>query len=154
MSIKKINKKTAGMTLIEILVALGLLALITAPILGVYVMGTRISAASYEATIASYTAQQCMEEFVGLSEEEFSTPAIAARLGFSGRTSFIGGYELSFEKEDNDLTVKSTVTFGDVEIDGIVYPSLARAVVTVYNAGGSVLCSQENLLNITEGGVS
>lgn len=141
MSMKKENKKTAGMTLVELLIAIGVLVVVTAPILGLYVMGTRISAASYKLTSASCTAQLRMEELVGLTERELRGGAIENPLT-------LDNYDY------NGFRVIAVVEFNNVVFAGVYYPALARAVVTVYDDDGTVLCVQENYLNIAQGGVT
>jgi len=59
------NKKRAGVTLVELILAISVLTMITAPILGVMVSSFSTSAQALEMKNASFAAQQVMEEFIG-----------------------------------------------------------------------------------------
>jgi len=59
------NKKTAGLTLLELIVAMAILVLASLPILSMLLASVQSNAQSHRITMASIIAQQAMEEFVG-----------------------------------------------------------------------------------------
>jgi type II secretory pathway pseudopilin PulG len=58
--------KTAGWTLVELMVAIGVLAIVTGPIIMLYTFGTRMAAGAHRQTLAAILAQQRIEELIGL----------------------------------------------------------------------------------------
>lgn len=123
-------KKQAGMTLLEVLIALALLSVIVAPVLGMFVTGTRLTTASYKLTSASVTAQMRMEELVGLDKDELS--------GELGTREYYNGFEVEAERTET----------------GFGFENLIEVTVTVYDSDGtSVLATQTNILNVALGGV-
>lgn len=67
-----LKHKSAGWTLVELMVAIGVLAITTTPIIMLYQFGTRMAAAAHRQTIAAVLAQQRVEELVGLSLGELN----------------------------------------------------------------------------------
>jgi len=61
------NKRRAGVTLLELIVAISLLTAATAPLLAVMVSSFHSSAQAQEMKNASFAAQQVMEELIGRS---------------------------------------------------------------------------------------
>ncbi len=132
------NQRTrrAGVTLMELVIAMGLLAIVAAPILGMYMASTRMSALSYKITVASLFAQRCMEELVGQEVGVIS--------------GFAGGQEYKTE-----LMFTATVESFEEETEGggDVSPHLWRVRVTVTETGtGNVLSTHTDILNVGERG--
>ena len=61
------NKKRAGVTLVELIIAISILTAVTAPIMAVMVSSFQVSAQAQEMKNASFAAQQAMEELIGRS---------------------------------------------------------------------------------------
>ena len=135
------NKK--GMTLVEVLISVALLALVLAGALGMVQTGVFISVQSTNAMIADVTAQQLVEELVGRTGSEI--------------VSFL-------EKLDNDdkgdIIVKTPtkIKFEGTTSDGICYEievefnhkgftDLAHVTVEITGNGHTL----EAILNIGEG---
>ena len=59
------NKKRAGVTLVELILAISLLTVATAPILSVMVSSFHTSAQAQQLKTANFAAQQVMEELIG-----------------------------------------------------------------------------------------
>jgi type II secretory pathway pseudopilin PulG len=64
------QRKSAGYSLVELMVAIGVLAAVTAPIIMLYQFGTRMAVAANRQTIAAILAQQRIEELIGLRRDE------------------------------------------------------------------------------------
>lgn len=58
-------KNRAGVTLLELIIAIGILAIVTAPIFTLLFSSVRLNAQAHRVTMATFTAQQRMEELVG-----------------------------------------------------------------------------------------
>ena len=70
-NIKLQKKKTSSaFTLLELIIAIGIMAVVTIPIYGLFVTGVRVNAQAHRNTVAALTAQQKLEEYVGLNFDE------------------------------------------------------------------------------------
>ena len=59
------SKTRAGLTLLELIIAVAILALVGAPIFGMWSYSVSLNASAHRMTIASFAAQQRMEELLG-----------------------------------------------------------------------------------------
>jgi prepilin-type N-terminal cleavage/methylation domain-containing protein len=166
MSLRK--KSKAGVTLIELLMAIVILVIAVIPITSVYVTSLREAAHARRLTIATFVAQQKIEEMVGLSWEQIVNykwesngaagltwqvknpvpnvmPADDALLLDNGATPII---------EDNfDVNIK--IYLKELTADAAApQPLLIRMSVTVNELNGNGLCVQENILNVVGGGIA
>ncbi len=121
--------RRAGVTLMELVIAIGLLAIVAAPILGMYATANRLSALAYKRTVASLFAERCMEEMVGQN--------------YAGITAYAA-------EEHTELLFTATVEVVEpAEVADVLY----RVNVTVTETGtGNVLCSHEDILNVAANG--
>ena len=121
----KIQKlKKSGVTLTELIIAMAILAVVTAPIIGMFMYSTRLTAASYKLTMSSVIAQMKMEELIG--EETLENVPRTPEGNF--------WYEISVQPTD--------------------FKNLWNVTVNVYESqtGGSPLQSFTNIINTAEGG--
>jgi prepilin-type N-terminal cleavage/methylation domain-containing protein len=65
-----LKRKSAGYSLVELMVAMGIIAVVSAPIFMLYQFGTRMAATAHRQTIAAILAQQRIEELIGLPLDE------------------------------------------------------------------------------------
>ena len=65
------NKKRSGISLLELVVALGILLIIAVPLGNMFFFSTRTNVQVHNFTMASLTAQLVIEEFTGISREQF-----------------------------------------------------------------------------------
>ena len=65
---RKHMKNRKGVTLLELILAIGILAIVSVPIFGLLAQSTRLNAEAHRFTIATFVAQQNMEELVGRDE--------------------------------------------------------------------------------------
>ena len=103
---KKMNN--AGFSLVEVLVAVIILALVAGPILMAFVMSARFNARARESQRISVVAESVMEEFKGLSIKQ----ARQGAAGYSLRSDNPASYEFvrNIEIDDNRYDVKVTAT--------------------------------------------
>ena len=106
-NVKKINNE--GFSLVEVLVAVIILALVAGPILMAFVMSARFNARARESQRVTAVAESVMEEFKGMSIKE-------ARTAGSGYTDItpIGATSFTFQGlkpiDGHDYDVKVTAT--------------------------------------------
>lgn len=70
MTLNMKKSKSAGMSLIEIVVCVALLSLVAAPVLGLYFQCTQANVRARNINMATFTAQLQMEELVGLTNAD------------------------------------------------------------------------------------
>jgi prepilin-type N-terminal cleavage/methylation domain-containing protein len=133
------NKKNAGVTLLELIIAVVIMALVTFPILGLYSTSVRLNATGHNITGASFTAQLVMEEMIGLPRGNAATPnSILGRTTPPNNITHPNGYTV----------IATSVVFNPVTEP--VLRDLVRVTVDVYELGGDVgdriLCTQTNYI--------
>jgi prepilin-type N-terminal cleavage/methylation domain-containing protein len=136
------NKTKKGFTLLELIIAIAVLAIATVPIYNMFMTSNRFNAQSHKLSVATFTAQMRMEELVGLNLEQ---------LGFDeDEEGNITPLQVT-EGPDlyNGFKVKVVCEQYEDTDTGIVYPTLFKATVTVYEHDEvTVLCTEENILNV------
>ncbi|MCL2665950.1 MAG: prepilin-type N-terminal cleavage/methylation domain-containing protein [Defluviitaleaceae bacterium] len=137
-------KKQFGLTLLEVVIAVAVLAVATVPIYGLFVSSTRINVASHRLTAATFTAQLFIEECVGLNrielEEKFNVQ--------NGSTGFDWESD-AITKEYNGFTIKAYYqNHHDYKDLVTVYVSVLDTDLT------TVMITQQNIINVAPGGMS
>jgi prepilin-type N-terminal cleavage/methylation domain-containing protein len=123
------GKAKKGFTLLELIIAIGVLAIATIPIYNMFMTSTRFNAQSHKLTIATFTAQLRMEELVGLNFEELEK-AIP---------------DPTDKKPFNGFLVQAVYD----EYDGGTYDSLYEITITVYEDDGTtVIYTEKNIINV------
>jgi|GEM_PF-5733627 len=140
MKMKK-PKTLKGMTLVEVLIAIAVLALVMAGALGIVQTGVFLSVSSTKSMTADITAQTLVEELVGRTRLE-----IAEYLNANEEDNII-----VCSGELNSVKYRTTVTFG-YEIGGNTYNGLAEVNVEILE-NGSTVHSLTALLNIYGGDI-
>lgn len=127
-------KYKKGVTLLELIIAMGVLIVVAVPILVLMFQSVRLNADAHRLTMATFAAQQRIEEFVGLNLEE-----ISHELGVMPVES--GGFYI-------------WASIDNVQEGGVNFPALRRITVRVYadQAQSIFLVQQQNVLNVVEGG--
>ena len=64
------KKKNAGMTLVEVIIAIVLFTLVVTPIMNVFSYSLKLERRALIHALATYTAQMKMEEAYGLAKDE------------------------------------------------------------------------------------
>jgi Tfp pilus assembly protein PilE len=128
---KTTDKKRAGLSLIELVIAVSILVIATVPVYNVFVTATRINATTHKTSIAIFTAQLYIEECVGLKD----TPAeLQAKVPARGvMNANYNGYNLRAERFDAG------------------YADLVGIRVTVYEGAvgsSNVLATQEDYIYV------
>jgi len=131
------GKKTKGLTLVEIIIAMAVLIIVTAPIIGMFVMGTRISVTSYKMNIASFTAQMSIEELMGLDREEIEDEIDLD----NGIIKHYNGFHVKLEIAEREHENKEQL----ILIRATVYDTDYDTVTGT----GSVLCQYEQVIETT-----
>jgi type II secretory pathway pseudopilin PulG len=151
------KKSTAGVTLLELILAVTILLIVFVPITSMFVTSSTEGARARKLTIATFIAQQKIEELVGLNwaeligldwdeknintttAEVLSNPALS-RLNVNDENFFV----------DIEVSERSAHSVGDMDL-----PLLITVKVTIKDYDGTtVLISQENILNVVDGGVA
>jgi type II secretory pathway pseudopilin PulG len=103
--------KSAGWTLVEMMVAIGVLAAVSVPIIMLYTYSTRLAAAAHRQTIAAVLAQQRIEELIGLTEAdlllEYAEPPLEVR---SLTVMLAGAPEPAYDDQTDFLNQLAKVT--------------------------------------------
>ena len=123
------GKRRSGVSLLELLLAVGILLIAIAPIFGLYTASLRANALAHRVTIATLTAQLRIEEFVGLT---------AGEVAAEDESGWFNGFYVR-------------VAVADV----YSMPALREVTVYVYESeepGASQLVSQSNIINVMPGG--
>jgi prepilin-type N-terminal cleavage/methylation domain-containing protein len=137
----------SGMTLVEVLIAVALLALITAGALGIVQTGVFVSAQSTRAMIADVTAQQLVEELVGRNQAEITNHL--QRIVAGTVETLVTSTDTSRNATTSDgVRYELTVVFGYI-VNGVVYDDLAAVTVNIMD-GTNTIHSLEMVLNIGE----
>ncbi|MCL2816471.1 MAG: prepilin-type N-terminal cleavage/methylation domain-containing protein [Oscillospiraceae bacterium] len=127
----KLNKsKKSGVTLTELIIAMAIFAMVTAPIIGMFTYSTRLSASAYKMTMASIIAQMKMEELIGLTDAELTA-------------------ELTIERKEEGIFF-----YEIAEGSPTGFPKLREITVKVYDSktGGNLLQIFTNIINTADGG--
>ncbi|MCL2014259.1 MAG: type II secretion system GspH family protein [Oscillospiraceae bacterium] len=155
-STKYMNSKSSGMTLIEALVSVAIIAFISVPLLGMIYAATDYNASSHKMTTATFTAQMRIEQLVGLTGEEICEDFDITVPSGTRWQAIIDKADPERTKTDSEnfgnQNVSTTVRFYPV-IDEIEYEYLVEVTVTVTNnADEEIYSVQKNILNIMPGG--
>ncbi len=117
-----------GMTLIEIIISLALLAIIIVPFLTMFVHSTSTNSRSQNIVDATYVAQSNMEELYSISTTyTFSTGLLQLTSNGYSETVVASGNDYDYVKEQDGYYIK-------IEIRNSAYTgNLVKAIVKVYN---------------------
>lgn len=137
--------KLKGMTLIEIIVSLALLAIVIVPFLTMIVNSTRTNRTSEDILDATYVAQSNMEELYSLSISDDTFKQDLLQLSGNGfiETVIVTDKDYNYTKEKDGFYVK-------IEIRGSKYEgNLVKVLVKVYNnsAMGKLESQMETILS-------
>lgn len=117
-----------GMTLIENIISLALLAIIIVPFLTMFVNSTSTNSKSQNILEATYLAQSTMEELYSLSiSYPFSDGLLQLTTNGYTETVIVSDDDYNYVKEQGDYYIK-------IEIRNSAYTgSLVKSVVKIYN---------------------
>jgi len=93
-AIDKKKKKKAGMTLIEVLIAVALFAVVALPLYAVFSNGLKLERRALVESLTTYTAQLMMEEAYGMT-----APALIAKYN-TGGSKVMYDIDITDDKED------------------------------------------------------
>lgn len=126
--LKNIFFTRKGMTLIEIIISLALLAIIIIPFMTMFVHSTSTNSKSQNILDATYLAQNTMEELYSISiSYPFSDGILQLTASGYTETVIVSDDEYNFEKEQDGYYIK-------IEIRNSAYTgNLVKAVVKIYN---------------------
>ena len=138
-------KRESGVTLLELILAMGILLIIMVPMFNIFYVSTRNNVIAYRIKTATLIAQQHMEEFVGLNQDEVGD-WLTFRYGVPSPPTDgtgIGSYNTA-----DHYAVSVALTRLPTHEAG--YDAL-RAITITVRFDGNVLCEQRNLINVTGG---
>ena len=135
--LKRAQTKKEGFTLLELIIAMAILAITMMPILYMYTNTVHMNVLGHKITIATFTAQLKMEELVGLSEKEL-------RVAFGLNANSTGAIPDFVDENYNGYKVVSSISLRHNEMD-----ALALVTIRVLDLDGiNVLVAEENILYI------
>ncbi|MCL1994868.1 MAG: prepilin-type N-terminal cleavage/methylation domain-containing protein [Defluviitaleaceae bacterium] len=145
------NKKRAGVTLLELILAISVLLIIIVPLGNIFLASNRINAFAQDVTIASLTAQMFVEENIGLTigelEARFYPFLTIAPDPSKNNIELMDGV---IEKEWNGFLIEGIYTqryYNDPVIGYIARPLVDLVVNVRANAEGSILAQHQVVLN-------
>jgi len=143
------RSKTKGVTLAELLVAVFILSVVIAPVLGMFMWSSQTSIKAYKISIASVIAEMRMEELVGTKIDPGTDEFIDN--GFKVK---ILVENLKFDDLDDGFTASlNSGSLADITASIAEYAGFLRMVtVTVYDHDDTVLCTQRNIINTATNG--
>ena len=164
------NKKTAAVTLIELIIAITILIIIIVPLASMFITSTRTNVWARDITIASLTAQLFVEENIGLTDENiferFSYWAYAVEIDGNTYNALQETYYEEFtDAEGNPYSVPHPLNgaiqlsyWNGFHVTAVYTPQpnqrwlIELRVYVRHEEGGNVLASHTVILNTGPGG--
>jgi prepilin-type N-terminal cleavage/methylation domain-containing protein len=161
------RKNKSGFTLLELLIAAAVLMIISIPMFNALTASVKTNAMAHKMSMATFAAQQKVEEFVGLTREE-----IAESFSATSRTAISNFWDIPLEDLDgdgvDDLNYAGMTDGRETDIKNLedyhgltirVYftynsslPNLEEITVGVFDDDGSTMHVQKDYLNVVPGG--
>jgi len=136
------RSKTKGVTLAELLIAVAILAIVVAPVMGMFVWSAHASINAFKISIASVVAEMRMEELVGTEIH-----AGVAEFTDKGFIVNIIVNDLEFAHLNDDLKAALDELINKETMVSSYNGFLKMVTVTVSDDDRSVLCTQSNIIN-------